>query len=112
MKSLDCYKCEKPMHLIKTKYKDFPCEAWRCTACKETMYTDEEVGKIARHFDQECLKNDYSKTAMKIGSSYGITFPKAVVDVFRLSDKRTKMKIIPEVEKNKIIIEVTNSENL
>jgi hypothetical protein len=106
MKPITCWECDQPMHLIQTKFHNISCEAWRCSICKETIFTEKQSLFLARAIDQEHMKDMYPKSAIKIGSSWGITFPKAVVDAFKLNQKKTKMKIHPQVAEGKIVIEV------
>lgn len=104
--NLLCFECEKPMQKATVTYRGIAFEAWKCPNCKESIFTEEQSLIFARRLDQQRMEENYTKSPMKIGSSWGITFPKDVVDVFRLNNKKTKMKLIPDVAAGKIIIEI------
>lgn len=105
--AITCFDCEIPMQKTISQYRGLHFDAWKCSRCKEVIFTEEQARTVARCLQQQRMEEAYSKSAMKIGSSYGITFPKEVVDVFKLNSKKTKLKLIPDVSSSKIIIEVS-----
>lgn len=50
------------------------------------------------------LQQEYVKKPIKIGHSWGITFPKELTDTFNLDNPKTELKIHPNLEKRKIEI--------
>ncbi len=99
-----CFDCEVEMRKVFTKFRGLQFEAFQCPKCKATVYTEEQAAKMAVRLQAQRLKNEYTKKAIKIGSSWGITFPKDIVSVFNLKSK--KLRIHPNLEKSKIEIAV------
>ena len=57
--------------------------------------------KLARR-----LEKNYVKYPIKIGHSWGMTFPKDMAEVFNLDNPKTKLKIYPNLEEGKIEIKL------
>jgi len=95
-----CFYCDVEMKKVATKYRGMEFEAFQCPKCKKRVFTEEQTYHVAAKFQARRLKKEYLKKAIKIGASWGLTFPKEIVDVFELKSK--KLRILPNVEKNKI----------
>jgi len=50
------------------------------------------------------LEKEYIKQPIKVGHSWGITFPKEIAQVFNLDKPHAKLKLMPNVAENKIEI--------
>jgi len=94
------------MKLIRTSYKGVPMEAYRCPNCKQIILTEEQALAFGKKFQQKRLKEKYSKKPIRIGHSYGMTFPKDIVEVFNLDSKKTKLEIKPDITNSKIEISI------
>jgi hypothetical protein len=94
------------MYPAKVILKGLQFDGWGCSKCKEKIFTEKQSLAVVKGLDQQRLANDYIKHPMRIGRSWGMTFPKEVCDIFNLNDKKTKMRLIPNVSEGKIVIEV------
>ena len=79
-------------------------EALQCPKCKEKIFTETMAMKAIHKLEAEQLKKEYLKTPIKIGNSWGITFPKDMTDAFELGKPNTKLKLRPNLEKGQITI--------
>jgi hypothetical protein len=91
---------------VKTRFRGLEFESWKCPKCKETIFTEQQSLDVVRALDQQRLEIEYHKHPMRIGRSWGMTFPKDVARVFHLNDKSAKFRIVPDVSAGKIIIEI------
>ena len=101
-----CINCSMPMKKTYVNYKGLKFEARECTKCKNKIFTEDLTMKAISQLEAKRLKEDYLKKPIKVGHSWGITFPKEVADVFNLKSSTTKLKIHPNVEKGVIEISV------
>src|SRR3989344_6572380 len=99
-----CFKCNVPMQKSFLNYKGMPLEAQQCPKCKERIFTEELALKAAAKLEAQRLEQEYTKHPIKIGHSWGMTFPKEVTDVFNLNNTAIKLKIHPNLDKDKIEI--------
>jgi hypothetical protein len=106
MKKETCFECGAPMKLVNTSYKGVPMEAYRCTKCKETILTEDQVKKFGNALQQRKLKEKYLKKPIKIGHSYAVTFPRDLVEAFHLGSEKTRLDMRADIDKNKIEITV------
>ncbi|MFH1072846.1 MAG: hypothetical protein V1743_05445 [Nanoarchaeota archaeon] len=106
MKPIKCIECDVVMVPATSRYRGLDFEAWQCPKCKEKIFTEEQSRIVVKKLEQQRLEKEYIKQPMRIGRSWGMTFPKTIVDVFHLNDKKTKMKLLPDVREGRIIIEV------
>ncbi|MBI4918303.1 hypothetical protein HY837_00095 [archaeon] len=102
--SKKCIDCKIPMKKTFVVYKGLNFEALQCPKCKEKIFTENLALKAIAKLESEKLKEEYIKRPIKIGHSWGLTFPKEVTDVFNLRNPKTVLKIHPSVEKYKIEI--------
>ncbi|MFH1917066.1 MAG: hypothetical protein ABIJ21_07430 [Nanoarchaeota archaeon] len=103
---MKCTHCSGTMQPTSIILKGIAFDGWGCTKCKEKIFTEKQSLTVVRRLDQQRLSQDYIKHPMKIGRSWGMTFPKELADVFNLNEKKTKMRLIPYVSEGKIIIEI------
>lgn len=101
-----CFSCNVPMKKAFVKYKSLELEARECPNCKERIFTEDLALKVAVQLESQRLESEYVKHPIKIGNSWGITFPREVVEVFGLNRPRKKVRVHPLVGKGKIEIEV------
>ena len=101
-----CFNCNVPMKKTFVNYKGIELEARECPKCKNRVFTEELTMKAISQLEAKRLENEYVKNPIRIGHSWGITFPKEVVDVFNLNNSKTKIKMRPNVEKGVIEIKV------
>ncbi len=99
-----CIDCNIPMRKTTVKYKGLEFEARECPKCKEKIFTEDLTMKAIVKLEASRLENQYIKRPIKIGHSWGITFPKEITEVFGLNKSRTLLKMHPDVEKGKIEI--------
>lgn len=85
-------------------YKGLKFEARQCPKCREKIFTEELTMKAISQLEKNRLEPKYTKQPIKIGHSWGVTFPKEVADVFHLGNGKTKLVMHPNVEKNRIEI--------
>ena len=105
MKIEKCHKCGKPMKVVLTKHEGTESEAYRCTPCKITIYTEEQALMLGRKLQQKFMKEKYTKKPVKIGNSYGVIFPRDLVKVFNLDSAKTTLDF--KMDKSKSKIEIT-----
>jgi len=99
-----CVDCRIEMKKSFVKYKGFRFESFQCPKCKVQVYTEEQSHKLVMTLESQRLKKEYLKKTIKIGHSWGLTFPKDIISVFDLKSK--KLRIHPNLAKNKIEIAV------
>lgn len=99
-----CFTCKVPMKKSFVKYKNLELEARECPKCKERIFTEDLAMKAASQLESQRLESEYIKHPIKIGHSWGLTFPKEVSEVFDLANPKTILKMHPNVEKGKIEI--------
>ncbi|MFH1917064.1 MAG: hypothetical protein ABIJ21_07420 [Nanoarchaeota archaeon] len=101
-----CITCNKPLQPCTVTYKNEHYEAMRCPRCKRKVFTEDLALKALRKLESLRLQKEYEKTPLRIGNSIGITFPKDITRSFNLDNPKTRLKIIPLLDQNKIEIEV------
>ena len=101
-----CITCSAPMKKTYINYKELKLEARECTKCKKKIFTEDLTMKAISQLESERLETEYIKRPIRIGHSWGITFPKEIVDVFNLKNNNIKIKIHPNVVKGIIEISV------
>jgi hypothetical protein len=95
-------KCEVPMKKTHVTHKGLKFEARQCPECKEKIFTENLAMKAISQLEARRLQKEYIKHPIKIGHSWGMTFPKEITDVFNINNSKTTFKIHPNVEKGKI----------
>jgi len=93
-----CSECKKEMKNALIEYKGLKLEALQCPKCKRKIFTEELTMKVISKLEATRLKEEYIKKPIKIGHSWGITFPKDIVDVFGF-DNKSEIKVLPNIEK-------------
>ncbi len=101
-----CIKCDLPMHKAVVTYKELKLEARECPKCKDRIFTENLAMRAIAKLEAQRLEKEYTKHPIKIGNSWGITFPKEVVEIFSLGNPKTIVHLHPHLERNKIEIEV------
>ena len=99
-----CINCNVPMKKTFIEYKGIKFEARQCPKCKEKIFTEDLTMKAISKLESKRLAQQYIKHPMKIGHSWGITFPKELAEVFSLDNAKTKLILNPKLEDNKIEI--------
>lgn len=94
-----CINCTIPMKKTFVKYKELQFEALECPHCKDKIFTEDLTMKAILALETKRLENEYVKHPIKIGHSWGITFPKEVTKVFNLDSSKAILKLHPNVEK-------------
>jgi len=94
------------MKPVRTIHEGVEADAYRCSSCRMTIFTQEQALIFGRKLQQKLLKEKYIKKPVKIGHSYGVIFPKDIVQVFNLDSKGTELGIKADKAKNKIEITV------
>jgi len=101
-----CVKCDAKLHLTKLKISGLEFEGLKCIKCGEKVFNEKQFHAALIALDQKRLKDEYKKQPIKIGHSYGIIFPKDIVQVFNLDVKGTELGIKADKSKKKIEITV------
>lgn len=101
-----CMNCKVPMKNIYVVYKGIKLEARQCPKCKEKIFTEELTMKAINKIEAKKLEEEYIKHPIKIGHSWGMTFPREITNVFNLDNPDIKLKIRPDLDKDKIEIAV------
>ena len=99
-----CMQCTVPMVKAIVKYKGIEFESRRCPQCKENIFTEDLAMKAINQLESKRLEQEYLKHPIKVGNSWGLTFPKEVTKVFGLDHKGMVLKIHPDVKHGKIEI--------
>lgn len=101
---MKCIECQGTMHKTTSVYRGMEFEAWQCSKCKVIIFTEEQADEVVKRVKAARLEQEYPKKPIRIGRSWGMTFPKEIVEVFQLDKK--KIKLYPNVAENKIEIQV------
>lgn len=101
-----CITCDKPMEKTFVTYKGIKFDALHCPKCKRSIFTEELAMDAIHKLEARRLLEEYQKTPMKIGRSWGMTFPKEIAEVFNLNNPKTKFKLVPKVREGKIEIRI------
>lgn len=104
MNERKCINCDVKMKKTFVKYKGIQFEARQCPKCKEKIFTEDLTMKAISALESKRLEKEYIKHPMKIGHSWGMTFPKAVAEVFNLNNSKTKISLNPKLAEGKIEI--------
>jgi len=104
MNERKCINCSVKMKKTFVKYKGIRFEARQCPKCKEKIFTEDLTMKAISALESKRLEKEYVKHPMKIGHSWGMTFPKAVVEVFNLNNSKKKISLHPKLADGKIEI--------
>ena len=97
-----CISCSIAMKKIHIKHKGVKLEALQCPKCKEKIFTEDLTMKAIAKLEARRLKKEYIKNPIRIGHSWGMTFPKDVTECFNLDSSKTKLKVHPNLEKRTI----------
>ncbi len=101
-----CIYCSVPLKKTTVKVRGIYFEALQCPKCKNRVFTEQQADKAIIRLESQRLKKEYSKRPIKIGHSWGMTFPKELTEVFRINNKQSTLKISPDVDKMIIRISV------
>ena len=104
MSERKCMNCGIPMKKAFVEYKGIKFEARQCPKCDEKIFTEDLAMKAISELESKRLEKEYIKYPIKIGHSWGITFPKEMTEVFNLDNSKTKLSIQPKLSENKIEI--------
>jgi hypothetical protein len=97
-----CIECTIPMKKTFVKYKGLKLEALECPKCRDKIFTEDLTMKAISALEAKRLEEEYIKHPIKIGHSWGITFPKEVAKVFNLDNSKAILRLHPKVEKGMI----------
>src|SRR3989344_3131573 len=106
MSERKCINCGIPMEKTFVEFRGTKFEARQCPKCKEKIFTEELAMKAISQLESKRLQQEYIKHPIKIGHSWGITFPKDMTEVFNLNNSKTKIKLHPKLAENKIEIDL------
>ena len=99
-----CIDCDIKLKRDFVMYKGLKMEALMCPKCKSKVFTEKQTLKAISKLESKRLEQEYKKRPIRIGHSWGMTFPKDIVDVFGIENPDTTLIISPRPEKNKIEI--------
>lgn len=101
-----CMNCNIPMNKTYVEYSGIKFEARQCPKCKEKIFTEDLTMKAIARLESKRLEQEYIKYPIKIGHSWGMTFPKEVTNTFNLNNPKIMLKVHPNLEKRKIEIDL------
>ena len=104
MSERKCINCNVPMKKTYVQYKGIKFEARQCPKCKDKIFTEDLTMKAISKLESKRMQKEYVKRPMRIGHSWGITFPKDMAEVFNLDNSNTKIRLQPNLAENKIEI--------
>ena len=104
MNERKCINCGVPMKKTYVERKGIKFEARQCPKCKEKIFTEDLAMKAISQLESKRLEKEYIKHPMKMGHSWGMTFPKDMAEVFNLDNAKTKFSLHPKLSENKIEI--------
>ena len=96
--------CNVPMRKTFVTYKGIQLEARECPRCKDKIFTEDLTMQAINKLEAKRLESEYIKHPIKIGHSWGMTFPKEVTKVFDLENPKTTLKLHPLPQQGKIEI--------
>ena len=99
-----CMNCNIAMKKTYLEHNGIKFEARQCPRCDEKIFTEDLAMKAISKIESRRLEPEYIKHPIKIGHSWGITFPKDVTETFNLDNPKTKLHMHPNLEKKKIEI--------
>ncbi len=99
-----CFNCNLPMKRALVRYKHLELEARECPQCQERIFTEDLALKAAAQLEAQRLESEYIKHPIRIGHSWGITFPREIVKVFGFDRPKALVRLHPDVGKGKIEI--------
>ncbi len=103
-----CFDCLVPLRKGKTRIKGIEFESSECPKCGAKVFTEDQMTAVALMLDAQKLKKEYPKKLIKIGHSWGMTFPKSLAEVFGINNGKAKMTLIPKLKENVIEIKIEN----
>ena len=104
MNERKCMNCQIPMRKTFIEYNGIKFEARECPKCSEKIFTEDLTMKAISKLESKRLEKEYIKHPIKIGHSWGLTFPKDLAEIFNLNNKKTKIRLNPKLSENKIEI--------
>ena len=99
-----CLDCGLEMKKSFAVFEGTRIEALRCENCGRKIFSEGQAIAALRKIHQQKLAPEYSRTPIKIGASWAVTFPKDVAERFGVN-KNLKLKMRPQLHKGSIIIE-------
>ncbi|MBW2975554.1 hypothetical protein KY366_07575 [Candidatus Woesearchaeota archaeon] len=99
-----CINCGILMKKTFVEHRGMRFEARQCPKCKEKIFTEDLTMKAISKLESKRLQREYVKHPMKIGHSWGMTFPKDMAEVFNLSNPKIRLSLHPKLSENKIEI--------
>ncbi len=103
-----CIDCHVPMKKALVNYKEIQLEARECPKCKEKIFTEDLAMKAISQLEEKQLDKEYIKHPIRIGHSWGITFPKALTKVFDLENPKKNIRLHPNIREGKVEMEICN----
>ena len=86
------------------EYNGIKFESRQCPKCKERIFTEDLAMKVISKLESKRLELEYIKHPIKIGHSWGMTFPKEITETFNLNNSKIELKVHPNLEKKRIEI--------
>ena len=88
---MTCMLCSVALRKSTVNYKGVKLVAWQCPECKQKIFTEDLAVHALQKLEQSRLAKEYVKKPMKIGHSWGMTFPKALFQLCSLSIQRVRV---------------------
>ncbi len=101
-----CIYCLAPLKKAKTRIRNVEVELSRCSKCGKGIFTEEQAAAAALKVDAHRLKKQYSKKLIRIGHSTGFTFPKELIDVFKINPS-AEIILTPKLKENCIELKIS-----
>lgn len=81
-KLMHCWKCNKNMKQIDSKFHGFRIKAWRCLNCKEIIYAEEDIQPILQYNKFRQAKKLLTVTVGVLGKSKIFRIPKIAEQIY------------------------------
>ncbi len=105
-KKMRCVLCGAGLEPAQITTNGLKLEGFKCPKCGDKVFDEKQFHAALMALEQKRLKDEYKKKPVKIGNSYGMIFPRDIVQVFNLDAKGIELGVKADKAKNKIEITV------
>ena len=87
-------------------HKNMKFEARQCLKCKDKIFTEDLAIQAINKMEAKKVIEAFKKHPIRIGNSWGVTFPKPLVEFFNLDNPQAELRVHANIKKRKIEISV------
>jgi len=91
--SLKCHRCGKWARPAKLRFEGYEVRGWRC-ACGEEYFHPDDAERLL--LMNKARREKMQTKVSKVGNSYSVRIPKAIVDALKLKGKVLTISIEPK----------------